>query len=182
MKKVSICSVLFFISCLFQLPLIYAQESQIVNKNSITVEFKLVCDGKSDSCGKALLASTGEELYVQKNTILSLEDVNFAEVHNEEAPQEILDALNTTGLKTDSKSVSLRLKLNDHGKEKLSEATSQNIGKRMAIFIDGDLVSAPEIHEPISDGELAFSSSLDLDRVKSIAERINQAQEFNKKN
>ncbi len=181
MKRVSIFTTLFFISCLFQLSWVYAQEDQIVDKNPIIVEFKLVCDRNSDECVKVIAATTGEELYVQKAAVLNLEDVSSAEVESEETPDEIADVLNKAGLKPDSKSNSLKLNLNDKGKEKLSKTTSQNIGKRIAIFIDGNLISAPNIYEPISDGELAITYSSSFDKAKLIAERINQAKELNNK-
>lgn len=181
MKKVSIFTTLFFISCLFQLSPIYAQEIQIVEKGPITIEFKLVCDGNSNSCEKALVAKTQEELYVQKASILSLEDVDSAETESPETPQEIIDVMNEAGLKGIPGSGSLTLKLSEKGKEILGQITSRNIGKKIAIFIDGDLVLVPEIMEPISDGELAISYS-SLDKAELIAERINQAKELNKKN
>ncbi|MCB9757960.1 MAG: hypothetical protein H6753_06035 [Candidatus Omnitrophica bacterium] len=114
-------------------------------------------------------------------SILSLEDISSAEANSTDTPTEMVDALNDAGLKVDLMNTFLILKLNDAGKEMFSEITSQNIGKRMVIFIDGDLVLAADINEPIVGGEISFHYS-SLDKAKSIAERINQAKQLHERN
>jgi len=174
-----ICLLIGF--CLFQVSPILAEENQAVKKNAIKVEFKLVCDDNVDSCEKAAVVNTGKDLYVQKAPVITLEEIVSAEVRSKEIPQYVKDAFEEKGGKAEPTSITLILKFSSKGKEKLTEITSQNIGKRIAIFIDGNLVLAPQIHEPILSGELAVSYT-SFEGAESIAERINQANESGKEN
>ncbi|MDD5433645.1 MAG: protein translocase subunit SecD, partial [Candidatus Pacebacteria bacterium] len=45
------------------------------------------------------------------------------------------------------------LEFNDEGADLFEQITSQNIGKRLAIFIDDALISAPTVNEAISGGK-----------------------------
>ena len=53
------------------------------------------------------------------------------------------------------------------GAQKLHAATERNIGKRMAILIDGEVVSAPVVREPIAE-----SAVINGNITKAKAERI----------
>jgi preprotein translocase subunit SecD len=181
MKNNLVWICLFIGFCLFRASPIFAKESQAVKKNVITVEFKLVCDKNFGSCKKATVEDSKEEICVQKRPVITLEEITSAETRSIEVPRYFKDALKKIGGKAGSTSIALIIKLNRKGKEKLAEITSQNIGKRMAIFIDGNLVLAPRIHEPILGGELAISYS-SFEKAKSIAERINKVNEPSKKN
>ena len=176
MKNNLVWIYLLFAFYLFQPPSICAEENKVANKNVITVEFKLVCDNSLENCEKAALADTKEELYVQKTPVITLEDIASAEASSAEVPQNVKNMLKKIGRKSEP-SIELTIKLNSKGKTKLNEITSQNIGKRMAIFIDGDLVLAPLIREPISVGE-CFISYTSFEKAKSVAARINQAKKL----
>ena len=39
------------------------------------------------------------------------------------------------------------------GAQKFGRATTDNVGKRLAIVLDGKIVSAPNINEPITSGK-----------------------------
>jgi preprotein translocase subunit SecD len=47
----------------------------------------------------------------------------------------------------------------EDSKKKLHKLTSENINKRLGIFINGKLIMAPIIMEPISGGSVKISDS-----------------------
>ena len=49
------------------------------------------------------------------------------------------------------------LRFSDSGAHKLNDVSLRNVGKPLAIVIDGRLVAAPKIAEPLNRGVLAFS-------------------------
>lgn len=54
-------------------------------------------------------------------------------------------------MKTDEGWV-VTLELNPEGAKKFAKATTENVGKRIAILLDKEIISAPEVREPIPDG------------------------------
>jgi protein-export membrane protein SecD len=79
------------------------------------------------------------------------------------------------------------LEFNDEGKKLFAEITERNVGKPLAIFLDGrsivdtdgdgvisaEEVYAPRIQEPIKDGEAVISGNLDINEAKLIVQRLN---------
>lgn len=79
------------------------------------------------------------------------------------------------------------LEFNDEGKKLFGEITERNVGKPLAIFLDGraivdtdgdgvispDEVYAPRIQEPIKDGKAVISGNLDINGAKLIVQRLN---------
>ncbi len=63
----------------------------------------------------------------------------------------------------------VRLILTTNGAEKLQELTNQNIGKRLAIILDGDVVSAPVIEQPITTGTALLSGRFTYAQAQDLA-------------
>ena len=49
------------------------------------------------------------------------------------------------------------LRFSESGAHKLNEVSMRNVGKPLAVVIDGRMVAAPRIAEPLNHGVLAFS-------------------------
>ena len=47
----------------------------------------------------------------------------------------------------------INFRFDNVGAKKFAEATSKNIGKQLAIILDGKIISAPVIREPILAGQ-----------------------------
>ena len=45
------------------------------------------------------------------------------------------------------------------GAQKFGRATTDNVGKRLAIVLDGEIISAPNINEPITSGKGMISGN-----------------------
>lgn len=62
---------------------------------------------------------------------------------------------------------------NDEGAKLFEEITAANVGKRLAIFLDGELLSSPTINERISGGSAVISGGFKPDEARSLAENLN---------
>jgi len=65
------------------------------------------------------------------------------------------------------------LRFNKEGAKLFSEITKENIGKPLAIFLDGELKSAPVIRDEISNGEAVISGNFDIDEAKQLVADLN---------
>ncbi|MBU1178585.1 protein translocase subunit SecD, partial [Patescibacteria group bacterium] len=67
----------------------------------------------------------------------------------------------------------ISLEFNDEGKRLFAEITERNVGKPIAIFLDGAVISAPTVNEPIRDGSAVITGQFTLDEAKELAMRLN---------
>lgn len=65
------------------------------------------------------------------------------------------------------------IKLTDNGSKRFAEVTRQNIGKRLAIVIDGKLYSAPRINSAITGGEAQITGAFTKAEAENLAARLN---------
>ncbi len=62
---------------------------------------------------------------------------------------------------------------NDEGSKLFEKITSENIGKPVAIFLDGELISAPTVQEKITGGEAQISGQFTPEEAKQLVARLN---------
>jgi protein-export membrane protein SecD len=92
-----------------------------------------------------------------KNTALSGKDVKRASVAfdpNTGAPYIVLD-------------------FNAEGAELFGKLTSENVGKVIGIFLDGNAVTTPVVNEPIYGGTAQITGAYSLEDAKLTAQRLN---------
>ena len=65
------------------------------------------------------------------------------------------------------------LRFNDEGKEIFREITAANVGKRLAIFLDGQIVSAPTVQQEIPSGEAIISGSFSIPEAEALVKDLN---------
>jgi preprotein translocase subunit SecD len=70
-------------------------------------------------------------------------------------------------------SVVVRLEFNSEGKKLFSDITSANIGKQVAILLDGQVISAPTVKSAITDGTAIIEGNFTTDTAKQLATRLN---------
>ncbi len=69
--------------------------------------------------------------------------------------------------------VVVRLEFNDEGRKLFADITQKNIGKPVAIFLDGQIISAPTVQSAITDGIAVISGNFKPDEAKELATRLN---------
>lgn len=65
------------------------------------------------------------------------------------------------------------LAFDSEGKKLFAEITERNVGKKVAIFLDGMPISVPTVNEPISDGKAVITGSFDINEAKQLSQRLN---------
>jgi len=61
------------------------------------------------------------------------------------------------------------LKFNTEGAKKFAKITADNVGRRLAIVLDGKVQSAPNIKEPIPSGEAVITGRFDAEHAQDLA-------------
>lgn len=72
-----------------------------------------------------------------------------------------------------SLSPSISLEFNPEGTKLFSEITKQNVGKPVAIFLDGAIISAPIVREQISNGQAEISGQFNIEQAKKLVRDLN---------
>lgn len=65
------------------------------------------------------------------------------------------------------------LEFDSEGAKIFEQLTEKNVGKRLAIFIDQNLISAPVVREKISGGKAVITGNFTLEEAKKLAENLN---------
>lgn len=65
------------------------------------------------------------------------------------------------------------LQFNDEGSKIFEELTVRNVGKPIAIYIDGILISAPTVQEVISGGKAQITGSFTTEEARELARNLN---------
>ncbi len=76
---------------------------------------------------------------------------------------------------TDQKTgaVQVALNFNDEGTKLFSEITERNIGKQVAIFLDGQVISAPTVQAVIRDGRAVITGAGNIQEARLLTQRLN---------
>lgn len=67
----------------------------------------------------------------------------------------------------------IRVNFNSDGAKLFGQITDQNVGKQLAIFLDGQLISSPVIQERIDDGTAIISGNFTAQAAKDLASNLN---------
>lgn len=67
----------------------------------------------------------------------------------------------------------ISLEFNSEGAEMFAELTKKNIGQRMAIYLDGEPISAPVVQEAITGGKAQITGNFSLEEAKALVQRLN---------
>jgi preprotein translocase subunit SecD len=62
---------------------------------------------------------------------------------------------------------------NNEGAKKFAEITKNNVGKRIAVFLDEAPLTAPVVNEPITDGNAMISGRFNVTQAKELAIQLN---------
>lgn len=65
------------------------------------------------------------------------------------------------------------LEFDNEGAQLFADITTKNVGKPVAIFLDGIAISIPKVNEPILGGSAVISGNFTPDEAKKLAQRLN---------
>ena len=116
------------------------------------LHFRLVSDEKNDFGYDVLINETGEKLNVNKRIIFSGENLVDAQPRLDSTSNEPIVSFTLDRL----------------GAQRFAKVTLDNVGRRVAIVLDDEIISAPVVREPITggngtiSGNFSFQESTDL--------------------
>ena len=116
------------------------------------LNFRLVSDNKEFGVDE-LLSETGETLNVSKRIVMSGEN--------------LIDA--QPSIQNQQNEPTVSFSLDRLGAQKFGRATTDNVGKRLAIVLDGKIISAPNINEPITSGNGMISGNFTFQDATDLA-------------
>lgn len=64
------------------------------------------------------------------------------------------------------------IKFNDEGATLFANITRDNVGQQLAIFLDGEIISAPRINESITGGTAIISGSFKAEEARALAQNL----------
>lgn len=67
----------------------------------------------------------------------------------------------------------ISLQFNEEGAELFAAITKRNVGKAVAIFLDGSPISAPVVNQEITSGEAVITGQFTIAEAKELRERLN---------
>ena len=67
----------------------------------------------------------------------------------------------------------VELTFNSEGSKLFAQITKENIGKQVAIFLDGLPISAPVVNEEITGGKAVISGNFTIDEARTLVGRLN---------
>ena len=67
----------------------------------------------------------------------------------------------------------VRLTFVSEGAKKFAKVTEKNVGKQLAVVLDGKIMSAPRIREPISSGQAQITGDFSLDEARLLTSVLN---------
>lgn len=66
------------------------------------------------------------------------------------------------------------LKFDDEGAKLFADLTKKNLGKTIAIYLDGQIISAPRVQSEITSGDAVITGDFTVDEAKKLARRLNE--------
>ena len=128
-------------------------------------QLRLVDAAPSDQAERMILAHKTKEvaydevLYVQKEALLDQSALRSAKAVNDKQTNR----------------PTITITFTPAGQKAFADVTRQNIGKRLAIVIGGELLTAPTIRSEITDGQAVISGSFTYREAQDLASKITHA-------
>lgn len=69
-------------------------------------------------------------------------------------------------------SIQVSLQFDDEGSKLFAELTKKNVGEQVAIFLDGNVLSAPVVNQEILGGRAVITGNFTLEEAKLLARRL----------
>lgn len=68
---------------------------------------------------------------------------------------------------------SVGLNFNDEGAHLFADLTGANVGKRVAIFLDGAMISSPVVQQKIEGGQAVITGNFSIPEARELVQRLN---------
>jgi preprotein translocase subunit SecD len=126
------------------------------DKAKVKVEFRLAEAAPAEGLTEATEQGTNKKVYLHKIADLTNSDIERAKL----------------GKDADGKPV-VEISFTKDGGKKMAKLTGDHIGKSLAILIDGKVIMAPRINDPIS-GSAMIDGRFTNEEAANLIKRINE--------
>lgn len=137
------------------------------------IEFRLADNNQINNSTKYVI--NHQTIFVHGEFILNHKNIENAELAiQDEKPPTWLAVADKAGMAKlqDKPTVIIHILLNDTGQEILETITARNIGKKIAIFLDNELIMAPTIIEAITTGRISIAGDIEKQQAEQIVKKI----------
>ena len=117
------------------------------------LHFRLVADDTNEFGNDEIVSEAGENLIISKKIIVSGDNLVDAQPR----------------LDNQSNEPSVSFTLDRLGAQKFGKATTDNVGKRIAIVLDDKVISSPSVREPIPGGKGNISGNFTFQEATDLA-------------
>jgi preprotein translocase subunit SecD len=148
-----VCGLVFVMGCAY-----FAKSSPpVAPKNPDLLQFRLVEEKEGPDTVAMKVMGKDETLNVNKQVLLNALDVESAKATRERH----------------SGSPGLSLNFTRDGAKKFAEVTAKNVNRKLAIIVDGQLLSAPVIRSRVEGGKAVITGSFTMKEAQELASAIN---------
>lgn len=116
-------------------------------------------NGEAEAMTNNASGGRGETLYVQKTPLMDYTAISSATVTKN----------TSTGIPQ------IDVEFSDVGRELFAQITKENLNKRLAIVLDGQLLSAPVIRSEVTGGKVQLTGDFTEEEARNLAAKINEA-------
>jgi preprotein translocase subunit SecD len=137
------------------------QTSSFAGKDRVIVELPGVSDTKQ---AVGLIGQTAQLIFAEVEEEFNFIPTNLTGADLKKA-EVVFDQ--TTG------QPAVSIEFTDEGAKKFADITGRNVGKAVAIFLDGAIVSSPIVQEQILGGQAQISGEFTTEQAKNLAIQLN---------
>lgn len=155
----------------------------VVQTNEIGDEYRIIVELAGIHDTNQAIELIGETPQLDFRKEAAAQDAGNLNIEGEEPViEQIFEPTNLSGKHLDSATVefdpvtgvpTVSLSFDREGSELFAQITSENIGKRIAIYLDGVPISAPVVQSEITNGRAVITGGFTLDEAKQLARRLN---------
>ncbi|PYT03340.1 MAG: hypothetical protein DMF60_18750 [Acidobacteria bacterium] len=135
--------------------LCYTGQAPRTGQATARLEFRLAEMEPAEGLEEAAIEKTGEKVYLHKEIIINNEDIGEAR------------AVESSW----SRDFEIEIVFSNRGAEKMARISLANTGKRLAIIVDGKVISAPFLRGQIAD-KAQISGAFTKEAAEELASKI----------
>jgi len=146
------------------------------NGVKLTLDFRIEKTIDSNETIVVFEKRTGKTIYFAKEPSITISDIKRAEYRSDDPSgvYTVTKSIYDEGVEfIDNVTPIIDFYLNEEGKNKIANVTSQNVRKRLGIFINGKFITAPVISEKI-DGSVFSLHGAGVIGVKEAKDLVNE--------
>ena len=160
----------------FIIPLFQNAPSGQTVSTGAKLEIRLAEEKPAYGLIKAYSPDTKRNIYLHKTALVTNQDIIEARVRKISVPEYILEYIKAGAIKVDrdlDELYEISVRFTKEAGERMAQATERHFAKRLAILVDGKVISAPSINSRFSDEAVIVGGLLGF--TKEEAQRIASA-------